>query len=153
MKLHTHTAAIAGLLITTSLLSACQKNDTATNTAIETTVGQKVDGAIASTERAASAAKAEIKEVAKEAQTAASGATGNMTTSTRDGIITTKVNAELVKDPSLSALKINVDTTDGHVVLNGNAPSDTSRARAATLARAVEGVKDVDNRLGVEVKK
>ena len=145
MKINIHTAAISGLLIATALLSACNKTDT--------TMGQKVDGAIASTERAASAAKAEIQEATKEAKTAASGATGTMTTSTRDGMITTKVNAELVKDPSLSALKINVDTSDGHVVLNGAAPSDTSRLRAATLARAVDGVKDVDNRLLIEVKK
>ena len=142
---HTHALAISSLFAALALLSACDKT--------ESTMGQKVDGAVATTERAASAAKADIKEVAKEAKAAASEATDTMTTSTRDGVITTKVNAELVKDTALSAMKINVDTVDGHVVLKGTAPTDASRDRATSLARAIEGVKDVDNRLMVEAKK
>lgn len=142
---HTHALAISSLFAALTLLSACDKT--------ESTLGQKVDGAVATTERAASAAKADIKEVANEAKAAASEATGTMTTSTRDGVITTKVNAELVKDTALSAMKINVDTVDGHVVLKGTAPTDASRDRATSLARAIEGVKDVDNRLMVEAKK
>jgi hyperosmotically inducible periplasmic protein len=149
MKNHTqsqpHALAISSLFASLALLSACDKT--------ESTMGQKVDGAVATTERAASAAKADIKEAANEVKAAASEATGTMTTSTRDGVITTKVNAELVKDATLSAMKINVDTVDGHVVLKGTAPTDTSRDRATGLARAVEGVKDVDNRLMVEAKK
>jgi hyperosmotically inducible periplasmic protein len=136
--------AISSLLAALALLSACDKT--------ESTMGQKVDGAVATTERAASAAKADIKEAAKEVKAAASEATGTMTTSTRDGVITTKVNAELVKDATLSAMKIKVDTVDGHVVLKGTAPTDASRDRASSLARAIEGVKDVDNRLMVEAK-
>jgi hyperosmotically inducible periplasmic protein len=145
MKLHTPTAALSSFLIVAALLSACDKT--------ETTVGQKVDGAIATTERAASAVQADIKEAAKDAKAAASEAGSTMTTSTSDGVITTKVNAELVKDASLSAMKIDVDTANGRVVLNGSAPSDTARERASTLVRGVEGVKDVDNRLVIEVKK
>jgi hyperosmotically inducible periplasmic protein len=145
MKTQTHHAAISSLLIVSALLSACDKTDT--------TLGQKVDGAVASSERAASAAKADMKEAANEVKTAASEASNTVTTATRDSVITTKVNAELVKDASLSAMKINVDSADGHVALTGSAPSDSARERAATLARAVEGVKDVDNRLIVEVKK
>jgi hyperosmotically inducible periplasmic protein len=145
MKTDTRASVISSLFVVAALLSACDKT--------ETTLGQKVDGAVVSTERAASAAKADMKEAAKEAKVAATEAKSAVTTSTLDGVITTKVNAELVKDPSLSALKIDVDTTDGHVVLKGAAPSATSRDRAASLAGAVEGVKDVDNRLVVEVKK
>jgi hyperosmotically inducible periplasmic protein len=145
MKKLTHTAAISSLLIAAALLSACGKT--------ETTLGQKVDGAVASTERAASAVKEEVKVAATEVKAAASSTTSSMSASSRDGVITTKVNAELVKDKSLSALKIDVDTTDGRVALSGSAPSDTARTRATELARAVEGVKDVDNRLVIEVKK
>jgi hyperosmotically inducible periplasmic protein len=145
MKIQLHHATISSLLVVSALLSACGKSDT--------TLGQKVDGAVASTERAASAAQADMKEVAKEAKAAASEATSTVTTATRDGVTTSKVNAELVKDPSLSAMKINVDSADGHVALTGTAPSESARDRAAAMARAVEGVKDVDNRLIVEIKK
>ena len=145
MKIYTPISAIASLFVAVAVLSACDKNGT--------TLGQKVDGAVSATERAAGEAKADIKQAAGEAKVAASQSTGTVSTSTRDGVITTKVNAELVKDAALSAMKINVDTADGHVVLNGSAPSDTSRERAGTLARGIEGVKDVDNRLTVEVKK
>ena len=145
MKFQAHSIAVSAAVVAVAMLSACDKT--------ETTVGQKVDGAVESTQRAANVAKADVKEVAKEAKAAASEATGTVATSTRDAVITTKVNAELVKDPALSAMKINVDTTDGHVALSGSAPSDTARTRAATLAGAVEGVKDVDNRLVLEAKK
>ena len=145
MKLHTHTPLVATLFVLTSLLSACNKTDSS--------LGQKVDGAVVSTERAANTAKAEVKEAAKEVQSAASQATSSMKTSTQDSVITTKVNAELVKDPSLSAMKINVDTSEGRVVLKGSAPSDSARARATSLASAIEGVKHVDNQLVIEVKK
>ena len=145
MKLPTHTPLVATLFVLTGLLSACNKTDSS--------LGQKVDGAVVSTERAANTAKAEVKEAAKEVQSAASQATSSMKTSTQDSVITTKVNAELVKDPSLSAMKINVDTSEGRVVLKGSAPSDSARARATLLASAIEGVKNVDNQLVIEVKK
>lgn len=64
-----------------------------------------------------------------------------------DAVITTSVNAEIAKDSSLSALKIDVDTTDGRVVLHGSAPNDAARERATTLASNVKGVVSVDNQL------
>jgi len=67
-----------------------------------------------------------------------------------DAVITTTVNAELAKDPSLSALKIDVDTTDGRVVLHGSAPTEIARERATTLASNVKGVVSVDNQLVVK---
>ena len=59
------------------------------------------------------------------------------------------MNAELAKDQTLSALRINVDTTSGHVVLRGTAPSTTARDHATTLAASVKGVNSVDNKLEV----
>lgn len=66
-----------------------------------------------------------------------------------DAAITVSVNAALAKDAQLSALRIDVDSIDGHVVLEGSAPDSQSRQRAAQLAQAVQGVKSVDNRLAV----
>ncbi len=145
MPLNFKTPLVASLLIAAALLSACGKTDT--------TPGQKVDSAVASTERAASAVSAEVKEAANEVKASTKNVSGEINAKTLDGVITTKVNAALVKDPSLSALKINVDTTDARVALSGTAPSESARERATALAGAVEGVKNVDNRLVVDAKK
>ncbi|MBS0445804.1 MAG: BON domain-containing protein [Proteobacteria bacterium] len=67
-----------------------------------------------------------------------------------DAVITSSINAELAKDSSLSATKIDVDTTDGRVVLHGTAPSEDARDRATTLASNVKGVVSVDNQLTVQ---
>lgn len=64
-----------------------------------------------------------------------------------DATIVTKLNGDLVKDPDLSALKINVDSHYGHVVLRGDAPTWQAKKRATELARATDGVKTVDNEL------
>ena len=56
---------------------------------------------------------------------------------------------ELAKDDKLSALKINVDTSNGRVMLSGKAPDAESRERATRLAANVKGVMQVDNRLEI----
>ena len=66
-----------------------------------------------------------------------------------DAVITTSVKAEIAKDPDLSALKINVDTDNGHVALRGSAPTPEARDHATALASGVKGVVGVDNELHV----
>jgi osmotically-inducible protein OsmY len=66
-----------------------------------------------------------------------------------DAMITTSVKAEFAKDATLSAMKINVDTSQGRVVLKGSAPSNEAREHATTLAQNVKGVVAVDNQLKV----
>jgi hyperosmotically inducible periplasmic protein len=66
-----------------------------------------------------------------------------------DAAITVAVNSALMKDDKLSALHIDVKSVDGHVVLDGSAPDADARQRASKLARAVDGVKSVDNRLAL----
>ena len=63
---------------------------------------------------------------------------------------TTSINAELTKDASLSALKIDVDTSQGRVALRGTAPDAASRDRATVLAQRVDGVVSVENQLQVK---
>ena len=115
-------------------LSACSPRD-------NQAVGQKVDKAVASTKSGAN----EVKRAANDA-----GAT--VATAATDAMITTKINAALAADDQLKAIKIDVDTRDGHVVLSGTAPDAGSRERATSLARAVDGVVAVDNRLIVASK-
>lgn len=66
-----------------------------------------------------------------------------------DAKIVTVVNADLVKDKELSALRINVDSTQGNVVLKGTAPNASAKARAENIAKGVNGVVSVENRLTV----
>lgn len=69
-----------------------------------------------------------------------------------DAVITTKVNGELAQDDQLSALKIDVDTSNGRVVLHGTAPNEAARERAGEIAARVSGVVAVDNALTIERK-
>ena len=69
-----------------------------------------------------------------------------------DAAITASVTAGLAKDPDLSAIKINnVDTKGGVVTLNGPAPTAAAKARAEDIAKGVEGVSSVDNKLEVKM--
>jgi osmotically-inducible protein OsmY len=62
-----------------------------------------------------------------------------------DSLITTKVKAKFVDDPSVSALNIKVETFKGNVQLSGFANNPTEMERAVQLAREVKGVKSVKN--------
>ena len=108
----------------------------------EKTLGQKLDQGIANTEQTAQRGMDKAEE---KMESAAS----SVALATTDAAITTSINAALVNDPQLSALRIDVDTQEGRVNLSGKAPDESSKTRATTLAKAVEGVKSVENRLVV----
>ncbi len=111
-------------------------------------VGQQVDPATAKVEQKTEQAPEVKKDVTPVRETAgqAIDATVNKV---KDAAITTSVNAELARDTSLSALKIDVDTSAGRVSLRGTAPDAPSRERATLLAQRVEGVVSVDNQLQI----
>jgi hyperosmotically inducible protein len=67
-----------------------------------------------------------------------------------DGSITAAIKMKLANDETVSASKIDVDTKDGLVTLNGTVSSQTEADRALSLARTVDGVKDVRSNLIVE---
>ncbi|HEV7817421.1 MAG TPA: BON domain-containing protein [Janthinobacterium sp.] len=67
-----------------------------------------------------------------------------------DTVITTKVKADLVKDPDLKAMDVHVETVKGVVMLSGFVPSQAEAAKAEQLARSVEGVTDVKSSLQVK---
>jgi hyperosmotically inducible periplasmic protein len=64
-----------------------------------------------------------------------------------DVTIGTRLKAALAADPELSALKINVDTTQGVVRLRGEVKSMALRRKAEDTARKIQGVKSVSNDL------
>lgn len=124
-------------------LTACNKADDGK------TVGQSIDSGIAKTEQAAKDAGNAMKEASKDAQATGSQASTTMGEKIDDVAITATVSTGLAKDPDLSAIKINVDTKDGVVTLNGPAPSAGAKDKATEIARQVKGVTSVNNQLVV----
>jgi osmotically-inducible protein OsmY len=64
-----------------------------------------------------------------------------------DSVITGKVKAALVADPTTKAHQISVETFQGVVQLSGFVDSSEARSRATQVAQSVEGVKNVKNDL------
>jgi osmotically-inducible protein OsmY len=64
-----------------------------------------------------------------------------------DSVITGKVKAALVADPTTKAHEISVETFKGVVQLSGFVDSSEARSRATQVAQQVEGVKQVKNEL------
>lgn len=114
------------------------------------TVGQRVDDGITKAEEKS----AQINEQAREAGQAASVATDRaaeaVASQARDLSITAEMKARLAKDSKLSALRIDVDTTAGRVILRGAAPTAAAREHATDLARGIDGVRGVENELRVQ---
>lgn len=66
-----------------------------------------------------------------------------------DSVITARVKSALVADDRTKAHQINVTTSNGEVQLGGFVDSPAAKAAAGEVARAVQGVKNVDNELDV----
>ena len=62
-----------------------------------------------------------------------------------DSIITSKVKAAILNEPSLSSAEINVETFKGVVQLSGFVNSSADINKAVAVARGVGGVKSVKN--------
>jgi hyperosmotically inducible periplasmic protein len=120
-----HKMPLALLVAAAALAAGCDRapSQPTAQPGTSSTVGEKVDKAIAKT-----------ADVAK------------------DAAVTASINAELARDPGLSALSINVDTTAGRVLLKGKAPDSAAVERATAIARRTDGVVSVDNQLTVEPK-
>ena len=163
---HNPAARIASILAVSAMalgLAACDKMK-------EPTVGQKLDSAVANTERAAAEVKVDAEKAMQSAQDkmaegaakteAAAEKAGNQIREAGsaamdvvdDAAITAHVSAGLAKDPALSALKIDVDTHNGTVTLNGPAPTQEAKDRATGIAQGVKGVSSVVNQLILQTR-
>ena len=151
LKAVTLALSIIGL----AALSACGKESDGQ------TAGQKLDSALARTEQAAAEAKAKaeasmakagdaMKDATKKAEASGSSTVQSMAGKADDAAITASVSAEFAKDADLSAFKINVDTKNGNVTLNGPAPTAEARDKATKLAKSIKGVASVSNNLTVK---
>ena len=67
-----------------------------------------------------------------------------------DAAITTRVNAAILKEPSLSYFQIDVETFKGKVQLSGFVNTKEQAATAGRVAATTKGVKSVVNSLVVK---
>ena len=125
----TSIVAVSALLL---LTAGCDRKDK------DTTAGEKLDSMIA-----------ESKQESKEAGDYVEQKTDQAVQSVDDAAITATIKGKLVADDELKAIDINVDTDGGVVTLTGAAPSATAVERATTIAKAVDGVSNVNNKLTV----
>lgn len=135
--------ALAAALAASTFVVACGEQEQAT-------VGQRLDSTVTEVQNAGTQMGQDARQAAQELQAAGSQAADAMARGAADASITAKVNAALAADDQLKAIAIDVDTTNGRVQLTGTAPNPEARERATTLARAVDGVVEVDNRLTIE---
>ena len=78
---------------------------------------------------------------------------GCASTSTKEGtgeyvddtVITTKVKAAILNEPTLKSAEINVETFKGVVQLSGFVSSQAAESKAVEVARNVGGVRSVTN--------
>ena len=136
---------IASVLAVSALalgLAACSKTEDAT-------VGQRLDSAVDRTEQAATEARVKAESAMQSAGNKMEQGSQTAMEKVDDATITAQVSAGLAKDPDLSAIKINVDTVNGSVTLNGPATTPAAKERAQTIASAVKGVTSVNNQLTV----
>ncbi|HET6845792.1 MAG TPA: BON domain-containing protein [Anaerolineales bacterium] len=67
-----------------------------------------------------------------------------------DSVITTKVKAAVLNEPSLKSAEINVETFKGVVQLSGFVSSQAAIDKAVEVARGVKGVQSVKNDMRIK---
>ena len=87
-----------------------------------------------------------VREKARQAGNVFADAAANART-------TASIKGKLIAEPGLSALSINVDTTDGLVTLSGTAANHEQIAKAVRLALETDGVIKVISTLQVKPAK
>ena len=100
--------------------------------------------------RAKADAKAQMQtsdanKPAKEKSTASASKKESPGEYVDDAVITTKVKAAVLQEPSLKSAEINVETSKGTVQLSGFVRSSADINKAIEVAKGVKGVKSVKN--------
>jgi hyperosmotically inducible periplasmic protein len=72
----------------------------------------------------------------------------------KDSIITTKIKAKLAEEKLASTVQIKVETDDkGVVTLSGTAKTQEEADKAVSIARSVDGVATVENKIKLAASK
>jgi hyperosmotically inducible periplasmic protein len=133
---NTHSFTLLAAIPLALALGACTREDMSK---ANSEVSAKTDKAVVAMNNATSNAAADVRVKSAEASK-----------DLDDAAITASIKTDILKDPDLSVLKIDVDTKDGVVTLNGMADTDAGKARVVVVASNVKGVKEVRNFLTVK---
>ncbi len=141
MNAHYRMTALAAILAGTALFGAgCSDRTPADRTASNTPAAPSTTApsTIAPSTTAPSTSSAASSDTNRTATEVVS-----------DAAITGKVKAAVMAEPGIRSLKIDVDTKDGIVTLNGKVDSQEHKERAMQVAQNVNGVKSVVDNLSV----
>jgi len=121
------------------------------------TIGQKLDRVLYQTSNAIIEAGDSLGSKVERANSTVSSVATSIsdralitTLAVADSAITASIKTDMIKDRELNALKIDVETRDGVVSLNGLAYDEEGRVRAERIARANKGVTQVNNYLAIK---
>ena len=162
----THHIAFATIVATMLIAAGCDKY-----TDSGQTVGQKLDNAIDKTNANIVAAGDKVEKkvgqagaVVASARESVSNTTGaaidqagnavltkvdQVNTIVDDSAITASIKTDLLKDPGLSAVGIEVNTVRGEVTLKGEVTTEARKQRAEAITRHIVGVTKTNNLLTV----
>lgn len=129
--------------------TVAQKTENLAETAVDKTK-QVASNVADKTERAVDHMAAKSDVAADKTERVAENAAARTGKAVADSVITTKVKADLFKEPDLSAMAIHVETEKGVVMLSGFVDSKADAEKAIRLAKSVEGVTQVKSAIKVK---
>ena len=149
MRTPRNSVAVVSMLAAAALLAACEKKTTTVTDTPASTTSTTTSSTVTPSPAASDAMSATANAVDKAASATERGM-AKAGEAMGDAEITGKVKTALIADPDVKALKIDVDTKDNVVTLNGSADTKANADKAVTIAKGIEGVKSVENRLTVK---
>jgi hyperosmotically inducible protein len=113
--------------------------------------GSRIFGALVIASVAVVAAPASVmaQSTTDKMEQKAKGAAQDAKTGISDSWLTAKTKIALFADERIKGGQVSVETVNGAVSLRGKVDSDAAKAAAASVAKAVDGVKSVRNDLQV----
>ena len=149
MRTNRTPVALVSMLAAAALLAACEKKTTTVNDTSPGSTSSTTTTTVAPSTTASDAMAATTNAMDKAASATERGM-AKAGEAMGDAAITGKVKTALIADPDVKALKIDVDTKDNVVTLNGTADTQANADKAVTIAKGIDGVKSVDNRLTIK---
>jgi len=149
MRTNRTPVALVSMLAAVALIAACEKKTTTVNDTSPGSTSSTTTTTVAPSTTASDAMAATTNAMDKAASATERGM-AKAGEAMGDAAITGKVKTALIADPDVKALRIDVDTKDNVVTLNGTADTQANADKAVTIAKGIDGVKSVDNRLTIK---
>jgi hyperosmotically inducible protein len=159
--LRLHGAVLVAGAMTVALAGCSDREAAQSRENVDAAVEKTQDATVAAARKAADLAEKardntvnyfkspDVKEDVDAAKQALKNAGGALGSSASDTAVTASVSAAIARDPELGPRQIDVAANAGTVRLSGSAPSAEAKSRAEQIARTVNGVDKVDNRIKV----